>query len=570
MSRGFIRDLWRLTRPFWFSEERWAARGLLAVIIGMSVGVVFLNVQFNLWFGRFYNALQQYDRSAFWWELLVFTGLAAVYILVAVYQVYLRQMLRIRWRTWLTKQFTSEWLRDKAYYAIQTRGGNTDNPDQRIAEDVDQYIATTVNLFLGLLESVMTLVSFAAILWGLSEDTALPWFNDETITIPGFLVWLALVYAVIGTWFTHRVGRPLIRLNFDQQRYEADFRYSMVRFRENVEGVALYGGEADEKVVFTDRFTNVVNNWWAIMRRQKRLTWLTASYGQAAVIFPYLALGSSYFAKTIDLGGLQQTAQAFGQVQSALSFFVDAYTTLAGWRATVDRLTKFTAALDVAHAGVHEHGDIATTTEAEVLRTEGLELAVPEGMKLTRGIDLAVRPGESVLVRGPSGVGKTTLFRVLAQLWPFGRGRVELPRGTKLFLPQKPYLPIGSLRMVTTYPLAPELFTDAEVIEALTACGLSHLVNQLDDQRLWAQILSGGEQQRVAFARALLVKPNWLFMDEATSQLDEASEAKLYRLIRQRLPKTAIVSIGHRATLVEFHERQLDIVAAERMAPAAG
>lgn len=561
MTRDFFRDIWRLARPYWFSDDRWPALGLLAVIVAMSLGMVFINVLFNKWYGDFYNALQNHDIAAFYRQLLVFCGLAAVFIALWVYQVYLRQMLRIRWRRWMTDRYLDEWLEGQAYYTLQMQGGTTDNPDQRIAEDINQFVAQAIDLPLGLLESAAALAAFSGILWQLSGTLIVPVFG-AALAIPGYMVWAALAYAAVATWLAAIIGRPLIQLNYDQQRYEADFRFSLVRFRENTEGVALYRGEQDEKRVFGDRFANVVSNWWGIMKQQKRLSWLTTGYGQAAVVFPFLAAAPRYFSGAIELGGLIQTSQAFGQVQGALSWFVYAYTGLAAWKATVDRLTSFQGALAEIKQRNHAPGGIAVArAKREVLRLSGLDLALPEGTPLIKAVDLEVGPGESLLISGPSGIGKSTLFRAVAGIWPFGRGRIDLPAtGRVLFLPQKPYLPIGSLRTVATYPRSAVGFADTQIAEALTACGLGHLAARLDESLYWPQILSPGEQQRLAFARALLHKPDWLLLDEATAALDEASERMLYRLLRERMPKTTTISIGHRASLAEFHRRQMQLI----------
>jgi len=413
----------------------------------------------------------------------------------------------------------------------------------------------------------VTLVSFLGILWGLSGSATIP-LGTTQITIPGYMVWAALLYAIAGTWLTNRIGRPLVRLNFNQQRYEADFRFNLVRFRENTEGVALYRGEADEMRNFRERFSWVVRNWWDIMRRQKRLTWFTAGYGQAAVIFPFLVAAPRYFRGEIPLGALMQTSQAFGQVQDSLSFIVNSYTDLAEWRAVILRLLGFERALgrvrtEAAQEGVHREAG----AEAG-LALDRVNLQLPGGRPLLEDVNLAIRPGDTTLISGPSGAGKSTLFRAIAGIWPFGRGQIRLPRGARvLFLPQKPYLPIGTLREVTSYPAPPEGIDDAALREALEVVGLGALTGRLDESAHWALSLSPGEQQRIAFARALVQKPEWLFLDEATSALDEDTEARLYALLRDRLPGATIVSVGHRSTLRAFHARRL-VVTPNGLGPA--
>ncbi|HZP39447.1 MAG TPA: ABC transporter ATP-binding protein/permease [Methylomirabilota bacterium] len=554
--RAVLHDAWTLIRPYWFSEDRWAGRGLLLVVVVLNLFLVYINVLLSQWYNLFYNSLQDKDVAAFGRLLLRFSWLAALYIVAAVYQIYLNQMLQIRWRRWLTERYLGAWLADGAYYRMQLTAGDTDNPDQRISEDLRLFVTGALTLGIGGMRAVVTLLSFLGILWGLSGSVTLP--IGGGLTVPGYMVWAALAYAVAGTWLTNVIGRPLVRLNFNQQRYEADFRFGLVRFRENTEGVALYGGEADELRNFRERFGAVVRNWWDIMRRQKRLTWFTAGYAQAAVIFPILVAAPRYFRGEMPLGGLMQTAQAFGQVQDSLSFIITSYTDIAEWRAVVLRLLGFEHALarvraEAAAEGVRHHVDAAGG-----VRLDRVQLTLPGGRPLLEDVSFDIRPGDTALISGPSGAGKSTLFRAIAGIWPFGRGEVRRPHdGRVLFLPQKPYLPIGTLREVVSYPTPPSGVSDGAIAEALRAVGLPELVGRLDEAAHWAQALSPGEQQRIAFARALIQKPAWLFLDEATSAVDEEAEAALYGLLRQRLPATTVVSVGHRSTLRAFHARRL-------------
>ncbi len=552
-KRRFLSDLWALTKPYWKSEEKFKSGLLLAVIIGMSLGIVYLNVLFNEWNNLFYNSLQNKDVDAFFRLFGRFAILAALFIIVAVYQIYLRQMLQIRWRRWLTERLVARWLDAHNYYRLRFENGLTDNPDQRISEDINGFIEQTLSLTLGFLEAVVSLASFSVILWNLSGD-----IHILDLPIPGSMLWAALLYAGIGSVLTHLIGRPLIRLNFFQQRYEADFRYSLVGVRENAEPIALYGGEAQEARGLSVRFAGVVSNWWAIMRRQKRLTWFSAGYSQAAVIFPFLVAAPRYFSGAIQLGGLMQTASAFNHVQNSLSWFIDAYTRLAAWKATVDRLTGFAAALEALES---RRGEGLARTEAapgDGLTVADLHLRLPDGQPLLSAQSLALAPGRRVMVAGPSGCGKSTLFRAIGGLWPFASGTLAAPAGERtLFLPQRPYLPIASLAATVAYPDAPETSGRERIAAALADCGLPHLVDRLDEERHWSQELSVGEQQRLGFARALLIAPRWLFCDEATSALDEAAEQALYTLLTARLPDTAIVSIAHRPALARFHQRVL-------------
>ena len=557
----FLKDLWQLTKPYWFSEERVQARALLALIVGLNLGLVYLEVLFNQWNNGFYNSLQNKDITAFYELLWRFAGLAAIFIIASVYQLYFNQMLQIRWRRWLTDRYLNDWIAGRTYYRMQLAGGDTDNPDQRIADDLAQFVDRTLNLTLGFMSAVVTLFSFLTILWGLSGAISFT-LGGSTYNIQGYMVWVALIYAVAGTWLMHLIGRPLIALNFEQQKVEANFRFSLVRFRENAEGIALHHGEAGEIRGLRERFTAVAYNWWEIMKRQKKLTWFRAGYSQIAIIFPFIVAAPRYFSGQIKLGDLMQTASAFSQVQGALSWFVTAYTQLASWKATVDRLTGFQAAMARTQQANHNEPGIVTGTATDSsVSGENIELRLPNGNLLVAPFTLKLEPGTSVLITGASGSGKSTLFRALAGLWPWGRGAVHLPQGRHvLFLPQKPYLIIGTLRAQLSYPDAAATYTDAELKRALIDCDLPQLVNRLDEEQHWAQQLSGGEQQRIAFARVLLQKPDWLFMDEATASMDEASEARLYKLLQTQLPHTTVVSIGHRQTLIAFHDKRVELL----------
>ena len=561
----FLRDLWMLARPYWFSEEKLSARLLLAAIIALTLGMVYMNVRLNQWNNAFFNALQDKKGAAFIPLMTQFTVLAVIYIAMAIYQVYLRQALQIRWRRWLTERYVGEWLADRTYYRMQLTGNHTDNPDQRIAEDLNLFVEKTLTLTLGFLDSVVTLVSFVGILWGLSGALEFSW-NGETWEIYGYMVWVALAYAVAGSWLSHLIGRKLIPLSYNQQRFEADFRFGLARFRENTEGVALYRGEDDEHRGFARRFTALSSNWWAIMKRQKALNMFTIGYSQAAVIFPYLVAAPRYFAGKIQLGDLTQTAGAFGYVQNALSWFINVYPEFASWKATVDRLTGFHNAIQLAQAEARSHPGVAIVPSASgALVIDGVDLTLPNGQALLSDATATIEPRERVLLRGPSGSGKSTLFRAIAGIWPFGRGSIRTPGDfDTLFLPQRPYFPMGTLRDALAYPAAPEAFTDAQLRTVLADVGLGHLAGRLDETALWGQQLSGGEQQRVAFARALLQKPKWLFLDEATSNLDAAGEASLYALLSERLPDTTILSIAHRPEVAGHHQRVIEIDPATR------
>jgi len=558
--RNSTREFARIALPYYRSEDRWAGRALLAAVIALQLFQVWLNVRFNAWYNTFYTALQDKDWDTFIAQIGVFSLLAAFFIVSAVYQLYLQQWLQIKWRYWLTNRYLGRWLGQGTHYRMRLKGDQADNPDQRIADDIRQFVDSTLDIGIALLGSIVTLVSFIVILWNLSSATPLM-IGSSTFNIPGYLVWAALIYAVIGTWVTHLVGRPLIKLNFDQQRYEADFRFSLVRLRENAEEVTLLAGEEAEEARLRDRFGWVIRNWYAIMSRRKRLTFLTAGYSQAAIIFPFVVVSPVYFFGKMTLGGLMQISSAFGQVQSALSFFVTAYTSIADWKAVLNRLSGFEASIDWAEGLDKTAPRVEVATDgARNFSADHLAVGLPNGQEIVRVKGFSIAPGERVLVTGPSGSGKTSLFRALGGIWPFGQGSISIPKDANvLVLPQRPYLPLGTLRGALAYPGPEDAFSPDEIEDVLSAVGLAALRKQLDETAYWTDKLSGGEKQRLSIARALLQKPDWLFLDEATAALDEASEAALYRLLLARLPDAAIVSIGHRSSLVQFHGRFFEL-----------
>jgi putative ATP-binding cassette transporter len=560
-----IATIWRLSIPYFRSDDRWPGRILLTAVIAIELSLVALQVILNQWYNRFYNTLQDHDWNAFLSAILFFCVIAAVYTVLAVYQLYLNQWLQIRWRRWMTQTYLHQWLHSANHYRMQLLGDTADNPDQRIADDLQMFVQYTLTIGIGLLSSVVTLFSFVVILWNLSAHAPLTVFGAN-LDIPGYLVWAALIYAVIGTALTHLIGWRLIPLNFQQQRFEADFRFNLVRTRENAEQIAALGGEAAERERHLNRFGNVVANWLALMQRQKQLTFFTQSYSQASVIFPYIVVSPAYFSGAMQLGGLMQTASAFNSVQNALSYFITAYRQIAEWRAVIARLAGFQDAIAAGQAAA------VTPPAVEVVPGGGgamfaldrLDVRLPGGEPLVAAEHIAFPAGERVLVTGPSGSGKSTLFRAIAGIWPFGSGRVTVPEGAKVMLaPQRPYFPLATLATAVSFPAEAGTFDNARIAEALAAVGLPQLVARLGEEAHWNRMLSQGEQQRLAIARALLHAPDYLFLDEATAALDEAAEAALYRLLQERLKATTIISIGHRSTLNAFHGRRVELVAGD-------
>jgi putative ATP-binding cassette transporter len=568
-ERGFLRQAWDIAWPYWKSEERWSAIGLLVAIITLNLALVWLNVRFNYWYNDFYNTLQEYKWQEFWWQFGIFGVLALSYIVVGVYSSYLQRILHIRWRHWLTGGFLRNWLDNQAYYRLQLSQVTPDNPDQRISDDLNRFATQSLDLSLGLLSAFVTLLSFLSILWTLSGALTIP-LGGVSIYIPGYMVFAALIYAVLGTMLTRWIGRPLVQLTFDQQRYEADFRFSLVRLRENAENVAFYGGEARELDTFLGRFGRVVANWWGIIRRRKRLAWFTMGYEQLATVFPFLVAAPRYFDKTIQLGGLMQISSAFGHVQGSLSFIVTSYTEIAEYQAVVQRLSGFRARMDEITADRAAIQPIEIERSGAGVAVNTLDLDLPDGRPLRQDIAIAAAPGKPLLITGPSGVGKSTLLRAIAGLWPFGRGHIRVADGRALFLPQRPYLPLGTLADALVYPRAAAELPRERLVEALRAVGLPQLVDRLDEEGNWAQRLSIGEQQRLAFARVLLARPEIVFLDEATSALDEAAEMSLYRLLREAPWRPTIVSVGHHGTLHRFHDTVVDLARQPVSEAAAG
>jgi vitamin B12/bleomycin/antimicrobial peptide transport system ATP-binding/permease protein len=559
--RNITRAAWRLAKWYWTSEEKWSAWALLASVIGLNLGNVYVSVRINEWNRSFYNALQAFDSEGLFRQLGIFCVLVVFSISMSVYGLYLSQMLQIRWRRWLTSRYLGAWLADQAYYQLEL-GGRTDNPDQRIAEDLNQFTTFVLSLSIGLISSVVSLISFLVILWGLSGPADIALGTWATLHIPAYLVWAALLYAGIGTWLTIKIGRPLVPLNYARQRFEADFRFSLIRFRENAESVALSGGEPVELKLFKERFGSVFENFCQIMKRQKRLTWFTLGYAQVAVIFPVVVISPRYFLKQIGLGGLMQAVNAFSFVQNALSFIINSYSDIAAWQAVTERLGGFQERLEALQQGKRAARQIVLRHGGVGVAVHELDIDMPDGTALLRGVSFAPARGKAVLIAGPSGAGKSTLLRAIAGIWPYGRGEIRLGKGPILFVPQRPYLPLGTLASALCYPGTEKAAYSSQRLEAvLEEIGLGALAAELEDAQNWSQRLSLGEQQRLAFARILLIKPALLFLDEATSALDEVCEARLYGLLRTAPWRPTIVSVGHRSTLRGFHDQTLDVTA---------
>lgn len=563
-TREFIVGLFHLITPYWNSEEKKSARLYLAAIITLTIAAVYMTLLLNEWFNSFYSALQNYDSDAVYRGLLRFTGLAFAHIAFAVYSYYLQQRLALRWRKWMTKNYLAKWTGQQMYYRLEMFSqGTADNPDQRISEDINLFTARTLSFMSGLLRSATTIVCFIFVLWNLSEVLSFTAAGQE-FHIYGYLVWTALAYSVLGTWITHKVGHRLVSLNYLQQKLEADFRFSMVRLRETAESVAFYNGAAKEESFLSNRFMTLLRNTLFIIKKQKQLSWLTNSYAQIAIIFPFVVAVPRYLSQNISLGGLMQIANCFGKVQDAMSYFVDVYASLAEWQSCAERLLSFDKHIAAIEKETEEKsGSLVREETHDRLRLADVTISVPamDENKRTREIissaSCTIKSGEHVILKGPSGSGKSTLLRTLAGFWPYVKGHISMPAPSEMmFIPQKPYIPMGTSAEAASYPLET---ADEEILSPLLVeCGLSHLMEKPDTEADWSHILSLGEQQKLAFVRVFLRKPKWVFLDEATSAMDEETEEKMYRLLTA-LPGTTVISIGHRSTLDKWHNRVLRI-----------
>lgn len=555
-SKQFLRDVWWLTKSYWQSEEKKKAYLLLGVIIALTLGVVYMLVLLNQWNNAFYDALQNYNKEVIIAELIHFTWLAFIYIILAVYAFYLQQVLIINWRRWLTNRYIDEWLKNKTYYRLAMFGAGTDNPDQRISEDVRMFVEYTLKFGIGILKALTTFLSFVYILFVLSGPLD---FTAAGIKfhIPGYMVWVALIYSILGTWITYKVGNKLVGLNYVQQRYEADFRFSMMRLRENAESVAFYAGEGHEGGIFKSRFKLLLDNFWQIITKQKQLIWINSGYSQIAIIFPFVVAMPRFLARQITLGGLMQVASAFGRVQESLSYFVDMYSSIAEWQAVVNRLTGFAKHMYAVESEEPQKNLQRLVGPDHILSAKEMEIDLPGGKVLLEHMNFKLEPGPAVLIKGASGSGKSTLLRALAGIWPYVQGELIMPELDQvMFIPQRPYLPLGTLKEALLYP-GTQSRTDEELKHLMDQCAIGYLFEKLYTEADWSHVLSVGEQQRLAFVRALIYKPIWLFLDEASSALDENTEAAVYLLIKEQCRETTMVSVGHRSTLDKYHEKIL-------------
>lgn len=560
MKRGVVLlTAWKIARTYWFSEEKWSAWRLLLLVISLNLGLVCISVQLNAWQGVFYQVIQAYNYDGFRDAVINFAILLGVFVIVRGYQIYTRMLLHINWRRWLTDRYLADWLYQKTYYRFQLLSGHAaDNPDQRISEDIEMFVSLTLRLSLDLLQDLVTVSSFVVILWNLSGVVHVA-VGPVKLDVYGYLVWIALVYAGLGTYWTVKAGRPLVRLEYDQQRYEADFRYSLVRVRDNAESIALYAGEKQEKNNCLQHFQSIIGNFKSIILIRRKLMWLTTGYSEIAAVFAILIASPRYFSGQIHLGQMFQIIDAYHHVQVGFSFIIDSFTRLAQWRAVVNRLNNFLLVMETVRLEQPDYKVGISRGKKEEFCVDNLNVFRPDGFNLIRNLDMRLRRGERLIVTGLSGCGKSTLLRAFAGLWPYTRGHINIPEGRVMFVPQRSYMPIDTLRNVLLYPGTPRKIGDDELKEALTACRVSRLAGMLEQFSDWGQALSLGEQQRIAFARMLLLEPDWLFLDEATSALDEDTERIVYRYITDALKNTTIVSVGHRSTLVAYHRKRLNL-----------
>ena len=551
----------QLILAFWQSEQRYFAYLFFIFVIVMSIALVGMDVAFNYWYNYFYDALQDYDKRGAIDLLAIFAFMATVFIVLSVYRYYLQQYLSLRWRRWLTDQFLTRWLEKKSYYYLENFDESTDNPDQRIQEDIGSLVSSSLDLSIGMFVSITTFVAFIYILWTLSGPFTIHFGHYGSITIPGYLVWVSIIYAIMGTIFAFRIGYPLVSLNFEQQRREANFRFAAVDLRSHAEHVALYRGEAHERNTLRHLFGQVLENWYAIILRQKLLLWFTAGYNQVSVLVPLLVALPNYFSKVFKLGGFMQALRAFGQIQDSLSFLVNSYSQIAMWRAVVRRLLTFINHIaEVEHNALTKNEFLVHEDVGTDICVKDLKITTPHGELLLQHVNQRFEHGKNYLIKGHSGIGKSTFIRAIAGIWPFGGGEIYLPKDKSImYLPQKPYMPIGTLREALLFPDIDQGVTDEVLAQMLRLCDLPELTVRLHDVSTWSEQLSPGELQRIAFVRVLLQKPYWVFLDESTSALDLPHEKQMYDLLSSVLPNCSFVSVGHQPSVEAFHEEQVDL-----------
>ena len=544
-----LKAFFLMLKSYWGCKDSIKSWILLVVIISLTSGSVYIATSINSWYKEFWDTIQNYDIDGFKHQLIIFVILASIHVVVSVYNAYLKSCLAINWRTWLTGKTMTRWLESDNYYKLQLADKNTDNPDQRIAEDLNMFVSSTIVLIIGTATDLAMMISFGVVLWQLSSAVDITIMGMSIHLPDGYMCYLALLYAILGTALTFYLGKPLVKLNFRQQRYEADFRFSLIRVRENSESIALYKGEEEENKYLRQSFSDLVANYIKLIVCTKRLGFLTLGYSQTAVIFPMLISAPLYFAKIITMGSIMQISSAFGRVQDSLSTLVSNFTSWASWKSVVDRLALFYLSMEE----VEKLRCIAIEKNATKLEVRDLQIKSPRDKLLLDHVNLDLSSGESLLIRGASGCGKSTLIKALAGIWPYTQGQVRYLNEAKvLFLSQKPYLPQGSLRLAASYPSAP--IEDGRTEQFFKLVGLEHLIPHLDEVDTWSHILSLGEQQRVAIVRALLNKPDMLFLDEASSAMDEQSESLVYDLLNQYLPHCIMISVGHRSTLIAKHK----------------
>ena len=520
------------------------------LIVTLTLFSVRLSLVHSTWYNNMYTALQEFNQTVFWEQMILFCFIAGFSVAAALISYYLNQRFSINWIEWLNTELLEKWMDKRAYYKSQYIGNNLDNPDQRIQQDIQSYVKTTLSLSTGVIDAVTSMISYTILLWGLAGPMSL-----LGIEIPRAMVYLVFAYVIFTTLIAFWLGKPLIRLNFANEKLNANYRYSLIRVKEYAESIAFYAGEKVEKSRLYKQFRAVIDNMWDIVFRALKFSGFNLVVSQISVVFPLLIQVGRYFEKQIKLGDLMQTLQVFGKLHSNLSFFRNTYDSFAEYKATLDRLTGFHYSVEAAQK--QSKTDI-TDHPTDVI-FQHLSVKSPMGKILIKDLNLTLTQGNSLLIQGQSGVGKTTLLRTIAGLWSYAEGKIFCPQHNTLFLSQRPYLPQGNLLTALYYPDTTENVDLAKITRILERVQLAHLQDRLEQEQDWSRILSLGEQQRLAFARLLLHKPKVAFLDEASASLDEGMEHAMYRLISEELPNTTIISVGHRSTLVPLHQQQLEL-----------